>query len=116
MVGIVANLDGIVEEVGGIEDHVHLLLFMPPKLAPADAIRTLKANSSKWVHDTWSDRAAVGWQRGYGLFTVSESVVPAVKHYIQNQAEHHRQISFQDEFRRLLEKHGIAYDENDLWD
>jgi putative transposase len=116
MVGIVNNLDGVVEAIGGVDDHVHLLAFCPPKLAVADFIGKIKANSSGWVHKTWPERAAFGWQRGYGAFSVSESVVDAVKAYIENQEEHHRTMTFQEEFRMLLIKHGIQFNEEDLWD
>jgi REP-associated tyrosine transposase len=116
MIGIVNNLDGIVEEIGGIEDHVHLLAFCPPKLAVADFIGKIKSNSSGWVHETWPERGAFAWQRGYGAFTVSESIADVVKAYIQNQEEHHRQMTFQEEFLGLLQKHRVKYDENELWD
>jgi REP element-mobilizing transposase RayT len=116
MVGIVNNLDGIVEEIGGVDDHVHLLAFCPPKLAVADFIGRIKANSSGWVHKTWPERAAFGWQRGYGAFSVSESNVEALKAYIARQEEHHRNMTFQEEFRMLLIKHGIQFNEEDLWD
>lgn len=116
MVRIVNNLDGIVEEIGGVDDHVHLLAFCPPKLAVADFIGKIKSNSSGWVHTTWSERAAFAWQRGYGAFSVSESNVDAVRTYIRNQEEHHRRMTFQEEFRLLLIKHGIPFQEDDLWD
>ena len=115
MVGIVTNLDGIVEAIGGVEDHVHLFVFCPPKIALADFIGKIKANSSGWVHETWSERAGFGWQRGYGAFTVSESNVEEVKAYILNQEAHHRRMTFKEEFIALLKKHGFEYDENELW-
>jgi REP element-mobilizing transposase RayT len=99
-----------------VDDHVHLLAFCPTKLALAEFIGKIKANSSGWVHETWPERAAFAWQRGYGAFTVSESNIDAVKTYIANQEDHHRQLSFQDEFRLLLVKHGIQFREEDLWD
>ena len=116
MVGIVNNLDGIVEEIGGVDDHVHLLAFCPPKLAVAEFIGKIKANSSGWVHKTWPEREMFAWQRGYGAFSVSESNVGAVKAYIARQEEHHRTMTFQEEFRMLLVKHGIQFNEEDLWD
>jgi putative transposase len=115
LIGIVNNLDGVVEAIGGVEDHIHLLAYCPPKLALAEFIGKLKANSSGWVHETWPERKAFGWQRGYGAFTVSESNVPAVKEYIENQEEHHRRMTFQEELRILFDKHGIEYDEYELW-
>lgn len=116
MTGIVTNLDGIVEEIGGIDDHVHLLAYCPPKIALADFIGKIKSNSSGWVHETWLERAMFGWQRGYGAFTVSESNLEMVKAYIRNQQEHHRRMTYKDEFRFLLMKHRVQFDEEDLWD
>jgi REP element-mobilizing transposase RayT len=110
MNGIIRNLDGVVEEIGGVEDHVHIRFFSPPKHSLSDVIRDLKANSSGWVHETWPARAAFAWQRGYGIFSVSESNVEAVREYIRNQEEHHRQMTFEDEYLALLRKHHVEYD------
>jgi len=116
MIGIVNNLGGIVEEIGGVQDHVHLLAFCPPKEALAEFIGKIKSNSSGWVHETWPERGAFAWQRGYSAFTVSESNAEAVQAYIRNQEEHHRQMTFQEEFIALLKKHNMHYDERYLWD
>jgi putative transposase len=115
-VGIVQNLDGTLTAIGGVEDHVHLLFHTPPKHALSDVIGTIKANSSKWVHETFARSAEFGWQRGYGLFSVSESNVTSVREYVENQENHHRRITFQQEFVALLDKHGITYDSKYLWD
>lgn len=116
MIGIVNNLGGIVEAIGGVEDHVHLLVFCPPKEALADFIGKIKANSSGWVHETWPERIGFAWQRGYGAFTVSESNLESVKAYIANQEEHHRRMTFQEEFQALLDKHRVQYNADELWD
>jgi REP element-mobilizing transposase RayT len=116
MIGIVNNLGGVVEEIGGVEDHVHLLAFCPPKEALAEFIGKIKSNSSGWVHETWPERGTFAWQRGYGAFTVSESNAEAVQAYIRNQEEHHRQMTFQEEFIALLKKHNMPYDDRYLWD
>jgi REP element-mobilizing transposase RayT len=116
MIGIMNNLDGVVEAIGGIEDHVHLLAFCPPKHGLASFVGKIKANSSGWVHQTWPERAGFAWQRGYAAFTVSESNVEAVKKYIENQEEHHRRMTFQDELRMFLVKHGIQFNDRELWD
>lgn len=116
MAGIIRNLEGVVQEIGGIEDHVHLLFFTPPKLALSDVIGTIKANSSKWVHETWRERREFGWQRGYGVFTVSESQRQIVKAYTQNQAVHHAVKTYQQEFVEYLDAHDFEYDISDLWD
>jgi REP element-mobilizing transposase RayT len=113
--GIARELGAKALMVGGTTDHVHLLLSLPPSLCVADALRDLKANSSRWVHETWPDRRDFGWQTGYGAFSVSESSREAVARYIQDQEEHHRRMTFQEEFIVLLKKHGIPYDERYIW-
>jgi len=113
--GIARELGAKALMVGGAADHVHLLLSLPPTICVADALRDLKANSSRWVHDTWPDRRDFAWQTGYGVFSVSESTRDAVARYIQEQEEHHRRMTFQEEFIALLKKHGIQYDERYIW-
>jgi hypothetical protein len=95
-------------EVGGTEDHIHALLSLPPTLAISKAVQLIKGGSSKWVHETFSEHLDFGWQEGFGYFSVSQSNVPAVIHYIQNQPEHHRKMSFEEEWKALLEKHGLS--------
>jgi REP element-mobilizing transposase RayT len=102
--GIAREYNMDLEAIGGTEDHVHLLLVLPPKLSLAHAIAALKANSSKWMNESGHYFA---WQEGYAAFSVSTSNVPAVAEYIRNQQEHHKKRSFEEEFRTLLEKHGI---------
>ena len=102
--------------VGGVEDHVHLLLSLPSTLAIAKAVQQIKGESSKWVHDTFPDHWRFAWQEGYGAFSVGISQVEATIRYIETQPEHHRKRSFQEEFLAMLEKHGILYDERYLWD
>jgi REP-associated tyrosine transposase len=96
-------------EIGGIEDHVHILAKVPPTIAISDFLEKLKANSSKWAK---SVRRGFGWQDGYSAFTVSESQVERVRNYIRNQREHHKKVSFRDELIALLEAHGVVYDPN----
>jgi putative transposase len=93
--------------VGGTEDHVHLLFHLPPKLALAKAVLLLKSNSSKWMGEQGRE---FSWQEGYGAFSVSSSNLNAVIRYIQNQEAHHRKISFEEEFRAILERHGVEYE------
>ena len=97
-------------------DHIHLLVSLGRESCVADTVRDVKANSSRWVHDNYPDRAAFAWQAGYGAFAVSFSGVAAVREYIQNQAEHHRQRSFQEEYREFLCRHEIEWDERYVWD
>lgn len=93
--------------VGGTENHVHILFHLPPKLALAKAVLLLKANSSKWMGEHGRE---FSWQEGYGAFSVSSSNLDQVTRDIQNQEAHHRKTSFEEEFRALLQKHGVEYD------
>jgi len=101
---------------GGVSDHVHLLVSLSRTITIADLIRTLKSSSSRWIHDKYSDRASFAWQSGYAVFGVSESNIQKLKVYIANQHAHHRTVSFQDEYRSFLARHGIDYDERYVWD
>jgi REP element-mobilizing transposase RayT len=96
--------------VNGTDNHVHILARLRQDKAVADAIRGIKANSSKWIHRTFSDQASFAWQIGYGAFTVSESQVDKVRRYIENQEMHHRKVTFEEEFAALLKAHRIVFD------
>jgi putative transposase len=118
---LLAYVGGIVRELGGANrvaaarpDHVHLLCSLPPTVATADALRVIKTNSSRWVHRT-RHQPGFDWQIGYGAFSVSNSLAPAVARYIRDQEKHHRRVTFQAEFLTFLKKNGIAYDERYLW-
>jgi putative transposase len=113
--GIIAGKDGTSLEIGSTDDHIHLLTSCSPRVALADFIRDIKANSSKWVH---RERRLMHfeWQEGYGAFTVSHSLIPVVQEYVANQMEHHRRLSFEEEFRAMLLKHGIVFDERYLFE
>lgn len=113
--GIVRNTEGKATSIGGVADHVHILASIPAKLSISDAVRTIKSNSSKWVHETKSI-LTFQWQEGYSAFTVSESRCETVKRYIVNQEEHHRRKPYQVELVALLRKHGIEFNESELWD
>ena len=102
-------------EVGGVEDHVHILLSLPATMAIAKGLQLIKGGSSKWVHETFPEHRAFAWQEEYGAFSVSESRVESIVRYIQGQEEHHRKMTFQEEFLALLLKHRIEYDERYLW-
>jgi REP element-mobilizing transposase RayT len=102
-------------EIGGVADHIHMLLSVPATMAISKALQLIKGGSSKWVHDTFPDRRLFGWQSEYAAFSVSVSQIDAVANYIRNQEEHHKRQSFSDEFVALLKKHGIKYDEQYLW-
>ena len=111
--GIVKNCEGRSLEINGVADHVHLLVRLGPTAAIADFMRELKAGSSRWVRQGLD--AKFSWQRRYGAFSVSESASETVRKYIRNQKEHHRVQTFEDEYKGLLTKHGIEFDDRYLW-
>ena len=116
LAGILRNSDCPALVVGGVEDHVHLLCRLGKQITISDLLRELKRDSSKWVKTKSPQLAEFYWQSGYGAFSVSPSHVEILRDYIANQEEHHRTESFQDEFRRLLTKYGIEWDERYVWD
>ena len=100
--------------VGGVEDHVHVLLSIPSTLSIAKSIQLLKGNSSEWIHDTFKEHWGFEWQEGYGAFSIGISGVEDTTKYIQKQAEHHRKMTFKEEVETFLKKHGMEYVEEDL--
>jgi REP element-mobilizing transposase RayT len=102
-----------VRAIGGVEDHIHILLELPPTLAVSAAVRTIKSNSSKWVNELGRRFA---WQKGYAAFSVSASNIAAVERYVRSQEQHHRKMTFEDEFIGFLKKHGIAFDPKYVFD
>ena len=96
--------------IGGTADHIHALLSLPSMMSFAKAVQLIKGGSSKWIHETFPKYKKFEWQEGYGAFSVSASQSRKTVAYIQNQKEHHRRKTFQEEFRALLDKHGIAYE------
>jgi REP element-mobilizing transposase RayT len=103
--GLIKNLDGVPIAVGGVADHVHLVMELPPRVSLADTVRIVKSNSSRWVNGTYK-HIRFGWQNGYSAFTVSRSILPQVVSYVRNQERHHQRRSFADELGLLLERHG----------
>jgi REP element-mobilizing transposase RayT len=101
-------------EIGGVADHVHILLSFPAALSIAQGMQRLKEASSKWVHQTFPEHRAFAWQEEYGAFSVSVSQLDRTRAYIRNQPEHHRKMGFREELLALLRKHGIPYDEKYL--
>lgn len=102
--------------VNGTADHVHLLCRLSRSMEISKLIGETKRASSLWIKRRQPDLGEFNWQNGYGVFSVSASNVEAVKKYILRQEEHHQKISFQDELREFLKKHGVAFDEQYLWD
>ncbi len=101
--------------VGGVENHAHLLISLPPTLPVAKVVQLIKGTSSKWVHETFPNYRHFEWQEGYGAFSLSVSQVENTITYIENQAEHHRVKTFEEEYAQFLKKHGIEYDERYVW-
>jgi putative transposase len=102
--------------IGGMPDHLHALVVLKGDVAASDAMRKWKSLSSGWVHETFPGNDAFAWQAGYGAFSVSESSRDEVIAYIEQQAEHHRVMTFQDEFVAFLKRHNMPYDPARLWD
>lgn len=116
LAGIACN-DGLTPlRVGGVEDHVHMLFGMSPRMSISEALKRIKGGSSLWIKEQLPGCRGFRWQDGYGAFTVSRSQLAEVDEYIRNQREHHRHKTFQEEFRAFLDKHQIEYQEKYLWD
>jgi putative transposase len=112
LAGIARNHGIHVLAVGGTEDHVHLLMVIPADAKLSDAVRTLKANSSRWVREI---NPLFGWQEGYGAFSVSPSQLDRVKQYIDNQPAHHRRRSFEDEFLAMLQAANMHFERDQVF-
>jgi putative transposase len=113
--GIVRSEKGVLYEIGGVEDNVHMYLRWRPDGRVSDLMRTVKARSSKWMHDTFPE-LPFAWQEGYSAFSVSKSEEDALKCYIQGQAEHHKTENFKSELLRTLRAHGVEFDEKYTFD
>jgi REP element-mobilizing transposase RayT len=116
MGGIVRAEKGVPYDIGGVEDHVHIYLCWRPDESVSDLMRTVKARSSLWVHQTFPNLGAFAWQEGYSVFSVSKSQEVTVKKYIAAQAEHHKREDFKSELLRLLRAHGVDFDERYVFD
>lgn len=110
MAGIAHNQGFEAIVIGGIEDHVHALVILPPSLPLAKAVQFLKGSSSKWINETRATGAHFAWQEGYGAFSVSASQTSDVIRYIKDQRSHHAKKRFEDEFIAFLKKYGVSYD------
>ncbi len=114
--GILTNLDCQPIIVGGIEDHVHLLCALSRTCEAAVMVKEVKRGSSLWIKTKDANLQDFAWQTGYGIFSTGFSQIEAVRNYIATQEEHHRKVSFQDEFRELLRRYEIEFDERYVWD
>ena len=113
--GIIRNKGGIMLEIGGMSDHLHVLAKLRPDNSLSNILRDLKANSTGWMHKVFPEMRDFSWQNGYGAFTVSASQVEKVRQYIIKQEQHHAKISFKEEFIKLLRANQIEFDEKYLW-
>jgi putative transposase len=114
--GTIRARGGALVAAGGMPDHVHFSVSLSRQMAISDAVRDIKSNSSRWIHDTIKDLRGFAWQAGYGAFSVSRSGLAGLKQYIASQQEHHRVRSFQEEFLEFLKRHELEYDERYIWD
>jgi REP element-mobilizing transposase RayT len=115
MGGIVRGEGGVLLEIGGMPDHVHLVVRFKAEPSVATMVKIVKSKSSKWLNEQPKRPGRFEWQRGYAAFTISVSQLESVRTYVRNQEQHHRRKTFQEELRLLLEKHGVEYDERYLW-
>ena len=97
--------------VGGVADHVHVLLSLPATMSVAKAMQLLKGNSSKWVHETFPELRSFAWQEGYAAFSIGVSGIEETRAYIHNQEEHHRTRMYRDEVIAFLKRHGLPFEE-----
>ena len=111
--GIIKKVNGIPFMIGGVENHIHVLATLPKTMTLPDFVRTIKANSSRWIKQIDAYYAQFCWQDGYGAFSVSPSLLNIAINYIRNQEEHHKKQTFQEEYRSILTAQGIPYDEKD---
>jgi putative transposase len=116
MASVLQALDCPAVIIGGVEDHVHILNLLSRTRTISQVLEEIKTSTSKWIKTKGASYQDFHWQNGYGVFSVSESKAPEVRHYIENQEEHHRTMTFQDEFRELCRRHGVPIDERYVWD
>jgi len=116
LVTICRYLGAELVNVGGVADHVHIVTTLPRTLSQADLVEQIKKASSKWIKTLDARYRGFFWQRGYGAFSVSPSQLVAVLEYVDEQQEHHHTRTFQEEYRELLRRHGVEFDERYVWD
>ena len=114
--GILRSKQSSLLVAGGMPDHLHLLVSLDRQISVSEALREIKSNSSRWIHESFPRLSRFAWQNGYAAFSVSCSQIQCVRDYINNQERHHRKRSFQEELLWLLELHRVEFDERYLWD
>lgn len=113
--GIVKGENATVLQIGGMPDHIHRVLKLKPVHSLSEIMQKLKGSSSKWVNEQGRLNEKFSWQEGYGAFTVSESQITTVVHYVKSQENHHRNLSFKEEFTQFLKRHKVEYDDRYLY-
>jgi putative transposase len=114
--GIIKANQSIPIKIGGVSDHIHILAAMSKNISLAKFVEEIKRNTSRWIKTKGKEYQNFAWQGGYGGFSVSSSALNVVSRYIENQKEHHRKVSFKDEYVQFLQEYKIDYDEDYLWD
>ena len=114
--GTIRCLKGNLIEIGGVEDHIHILARLSQVIAVSDAVRNIKANTSKWANGLPELKSRFEWQKGYAAFSVSYSQMDGVRDYIANQTEHHKTTTFEEEYVRFLQRHDIAFERRYLFE
>jgi REP element-mobilizing transposase RayT len=112
---IIKDNESIPIKINGVEDHIHILCVMSKNITLAKLVEEIKRHSSRWIKTLDPYYAKFAWQGGYGGFSVSPSLHDKTKHYIENQEEHHKKISFKEEYLMFLKEYGIEYNEKYLW-
>ena len=113
---VIRDRSGHLIEIGGIEDHLHVLANFSPTSSVSDMVRDIKANAARWVNGLTETKNRLAWQKGYSAFTVSSSSITPVRAYILNQREHHRTCTFEEEYTELLKRHQIEFDPRYLFE
>ncbi len=116
LAGVLDNIECPALRIGGVDDHVHLFFGLSCTMSIAEVVEKVKTSSSKWIKTKGAAFQSFHWQQGYGAFSVSQSDADAVIAYVRDQARHHQKMTFQDEYRKLLEKYRVTYDERYVWD
>ena len=113
--GIIKANNSIPIKINGIEDHIHILATMSKNIALSKFVEEIKRNSSRWIKTKGEKYHSFSWQGGYAGYSVSQSIVERVKKYIENQKEHHKKVSFKEEYIQFLNEYNVDYDEDYLW-
>ena len=116
MATVLRDLRCVVVDVGGFEDHVHLLFSLPRTASIATIVEKSKTGTTAWIRRKWPHLRTFAWQAGYGSFSVGSEEYSRVLSYVRNQEEHHKKVSFKEEYLKMLKEHGVEYDERYLWD